>query len=226
MNLVSLLLTLPVLALAAWGLATVWRVDRALAAVLDETVEALRSLKLEKVTTWAQHEGVQGTIIEAQGIFEAMTRAWADFEEALVDVAGQPRAPLPARAFFHPDALLMRQSERKALLLSPGALTALPSLLISLGTLGSILVVISTFAAPDAAPWRELLPSVVGPALTPLGAALAARVTVRLLVARWQGQLEDGCTALAWWLDRHYRSVTAIELLARLVAASPKSAER
>lgn len=212
--------------LTAHGLSTSWRLDRSLAGVLSRVVDALSALDVEQVRDRAEHEHVRGAVIEAQSLFPALDHAWTEWEETLVDVQQQPRTVRSAGAHFAVANLLAGQSGRRRALMPRATLRGLPAVLTTAGAAGglALFVVALLSGLPLGPPTVEQARLVgghtlgaVGLAAIPFGTALLARVIVRLATERWAEQLEARSSMLIHWLDRHYRSVSQEELLARML---------
>ncbi len=214
------------LGLALWALWSVWSVERSLADGLDRTLVALRQFKIDLVLDSATHEEIRGAVIEAEGVFVALEHAWTQFEQSLVQVQGQPRAPRPARAFFDPPLLVAGQRAVVVGTMARETQAALPTILSTLGVFGAVAMLAlgmpaalaGATANPDAA--RATATAVLGSLALgagPLAACLAIRLATRLVLEAWRGALVRRTEHLVLWLDRHYRGVTAVELLARLL---------
>lgn len=216
--------------LTAWGLSSAWRVERALAAGLDRTLDALRPLQFDRVETPARHEEIRGLVIEAEGVFPVLEQAWIEFEETLVLVEGQPRAPQAAPGFFAAGRLSSGQVARLPGVLDGDTLDVLPVVLATLGVLGAVAVLgaglVDASAAPTdgaAASMARAIAAALGYAALPLAACLGLRVAFRLIVQNWRGQLAQRVELLVRWVDGHYRTVTSVELLARLLSQAGDS---
>ena len=213
--------------LALWGLTTVWRVDRALAAGLTDTLRALNRLQFDLVETPERHEQLRGLVIEAEGVFPALEHAWVQFEESLVQVDGQPQAPRSAREFFESKQLRASQGAIVSGTMAQTSLSGLPTMLSTLGVLGAVGILGAALlpalsegvgTVERAQELSSVFLRSAGWAAVPVVLLLSLRLGVRVAIETWQGDLEDSTEALVLWLDRHYRGVSSVQLLARLLA--------